>query len=169
MYTFQIHFLNKRQSVEMDFPSFLKKYTNPIRLINDDWLFLKLTKSDIRKFLWPIHKRWEKSSTIFCSQHPVPRGRPVSENLYRREYYYRCNHKSFSYDLQIFDIESIDSPNISPRKNLWTKILKNSVTSSRTRQLWNSVPTTPPPRSIQNESTGLIRFLKRSNINNILL
>ena len=50
------------------FASVLKKYTKPVLLIIDEWLLLKLTKSEARNLFELIHKREKKSSTIFCSQ-----------------------------------------------------------------------------------------------------
>lgn len=46
----------------------LKKYTNPVLLIIDEWLLLKLADPEARALFELIHKRRKHSSTIFCSQ-----------------------------------------------------------------------------------------------------
>ena len=51
-----------------NFRTVLKKYTNPIVLILDEWLLMKLTDDDAKNLFELIHKRRKKSSTIFCSQ-----------------------------------------------------------------------------------------------------
>ena len=51
------------------FKTVLKKYTNPVLLILDEWLLLKLTESEARDVFELIHKRRKRSSTIFCSQY----------------------------------------------------------------------------------------------------
>lgn len=44
------------------------KYTNPVLLILDEWLLLKLSESESKDIFELLHKRRKKSSTIFCSQ-----------------------------------------------------------------------------------------------------
>ena len=48
-----------------NFKTVLKKYTNPLLLIIDEWLLLKLTESEARDVFELIHKRRKRSSTIF--------------------------------------------------------------------------------------------------------
>ena len=55
--------------MEGNFATILKKYTNPVLLIIDEWLLLKLTESEARDVFELIHKRRKRSSTIFCSQY----------------------------------------------------------------------------------------------------
>ena len=50
------------------FQTVLKKYTNPLLLILDEWLLLRLTEDEARNLFELIHKRRKRSSTIFCSQ-----------------------------------------------------------------------------------------------------
>ena len=54
---------------EGKFASVLKKYANPVLLIIDEWLLLKLTEAEARDVFELIHKRRKKASTIFCSQY----------------------------------------------------------------------------------------------------
>lgn len=51
-----------------NFQTVLKKYTNPLLLILDEWLLLRLTEDEARNLFELIHKRRKRSSTIFCSQ-----------------------------------------------------------------------------------------------------
>ena len=44
------------------------KYANPVLLIIDEWLLMKLSEAEARNLFELIHKRRKKSSTIFCSQ-----------------------------------------------------------------------------------------------------
>lgn len=96
------------QAARMDgnFGTVLKKYTNPVLLIIDEWLLLKLTEAEARDVFELIHKRRKRSSTIFCSQ-------------YREAEWYQqiCGGEStladaimdrISYDSYKIDIESID-------------------------------------------------------------
>lgn len=96
------------QSAKADgnFASALKKYTNPVLLIIDEWLLLKLTEPEARDLFELIHKRRKRTSTIFCSQ-------------YRESEWYQqiCGGEStladaimdrISYDSYKIDIESID-------------------------------------------------------------
>ncbi|NLB53522.1 MAG: ATP-binding protein [Syntrophomonadaceae bacterium] len=46
----------------------MNKYTNPVLLILDEWLLLKLSESESKDIFELLHKRRKKSSTIFCSQ-----------------------------------------------------------------------------------------------------
>lgn len=82
------------------------KYANPVLLIIDEWLLLKLTESEARNLFELIHKRRKKSSTIFCSQ-------------FRESEWYQqiCSGEStladaimdrISYDSYKINIESID-------------------------------------------------------------
>ena len=105
------------QSARSDgnFTNVLKKYTNPVLLIIDEWLLLKLTESEARDLFELIHKRRKRSSTIFCSQ-------------YRESEWYQqiCGGEStladaimdrISYDSYKIDIESTDpSKDISMRE-----------------------------------------------------
>ena len=52
-----------------NFPTVLKKYTKPVLLIIDEWLFLPLSEAEARNLFELIHKRRKHSSTIFCSQY----------------------------------------------------------------------------------------------------
>ena len=100
---------------EGNFISILKRYTNPIVLIVDEWLLLKLTESEARDLFELIHKRRKRSSTIFCSQ-------------YRESEWYQqiCNGEStiadaimdrITYDSYKIDIESMDpSKDLSMRE-----------------------------------------------------
>ena len=94
-----------------NYSNVLKKYTNPVLLILDEWLLLKLTETEARDVFELIHKRRKRSSTIFCSQ-------------YRESEWYHqiCGGEStladaimdrISYDSYKIDIESID-----PKKDL---------------------------------------------------
>lgn len=47
----------------------LKKYTNPVLLIVDEWLLLKPTEAEQHDILELLHHRRKRSSTIFCSQY----------------------------------------------------------------------------------------------------
>lgn len=47
----------------------LKKYTNPVLLIIDEWLLLKPTQSECKDIFELLHGRRKRSSTIFCSQY----------------------------------------------------------------------------------------------------
>lgn len=82
------------------------KYANPVLLIIDEWLLLKLTESEARNLFELIHKCRKKSSTIFCSQ-------------FRESEWYQqiCSGEStladaimdrISYDSYKINIESID-------------------------------------------------------------
>ena len=51
------------------FKDVLKKYTNPVLLILDEWLLIPLSEKDSANLLELIHKRRKHSSTIFCSQY----------------------------------------------------------------------------------------------------
>ena len=51
------------------FREILKKYTNSVLLIIDEWLLLPLTEKDTLNLLELIHKRRRRSSIIFCSQY----------------------------------------------------------------------------------------------------
>ena len=51
------------------FKEVLKKYTNPVLLILDEWLLMKVSEEDSANLLELIHKRRKHSSTIFCSQY----------------------------------------------------------------------------------------------------
>ena len=90
------------------------KYANPVLLIIDEWLLLKLTESEARNLFELIHKRRKKSSTIFCSQ-------------FRESEWYQqiCSGEStladaimdrISYDSYKINIESID-----PSRDLFHK------------------------------------------------
>ena len=59
------------QSARSDgnFTNVLKKYTNPVLLIIDEWLLLQLTESEARDRFELIHKRRTRSSTLLCSQY----------------------------------------------------------------------------------------------------
>lgn len=46
----------------------MTKYTNPVLLILDEWLLLKLSESESKDIFELLHKRRKKSSTILCSQ-----------------------------------------------------------------------------------------------------
>ena len=89
-----------------NFPTVLKKYTKPVLLIIDEWLFLPLSEAEARNLFELIHKRRKHSSTIFCSQ-------------YRDHEWYQqiCGGEStladaimdrISYDSYKIDIESSD-------------------------------------------------------------
>lgn len=105
------------QAARMDgnFGTVLKKYTNPVLLIIDEWLLLKLSESDARDVFELIHKRRKRSSTIFCSQ-------------YRESEWYQqiCGGEStladaimdrISYDSYKINIDSIDpSKDLSMRE-----------------------------------------------------
>ena len=98
-----------------NFGTVLKKYANPVLLIIDEWLLLKLTEAQARDVFELIHKRRKRSSTIFCSQ-------------YRETEWYQqiCGGEStladaimdrISYDSYKIDIESIDpSKDLSMRE-----------------------------------------------------
>lgn len=47
----------------------MAKYANPVVLILDEWLLLKLTDSEQRDIFELLHRRHKESSTIFCSQY----------------------------------------------------------------------------------------------------
>ena len=51
------------------FREVLKKYTNPVLLIIDEWLLLKPTETEQHDILELLHRRRKRSSTIFCSQY----------------------------------------------------------------------------------------------------
>lgn len=98
-----------------EFAAILKKYTNPVLLIIDEWLLIKLSEAEARNVFELIHKRRKHSSTIFCSQ-------------YRESEWYQqiCGGEStladaimdrISYDSYKIDIESIDpSKDLSMRE-----------------------------------------------------
>ena len=48
-----------------NFGTVLKKYANPVLLIIDEWLFLKLTKAEARDGFELIHKRCKHESMTF--------------------------------------------------------------------------------------------------------
>ena len=97
------------------FTATLKKYTQPLLLILDEWLLLRLSEEEARNLFELIHKRRKKSSTIFCSQ-------------FRESEWYDqiCDGEStladaimdrISYDSYKIDIESTDpSKDISMRE-----------------------------------------------------
>lgn len=97
------------------FKTVLKKYTNPILLILDEWLLLRLSDDEARNLFELIHKRRKRSSTIFCSQ-------------FRESEWYQqiCGGEStladaimdrITYDSYKIDIESADpSKDISMRE-----------------------------------------------------
>lgn len=97
------------------FKTVLKKYTNPLLLIIDEWLLLRLTEDEAKNLFELIHKRRKRSSTIFCSQ------------FREREWYQQiCGGEStladaimdrITYDSYKIDIESTDpSKDISMRE-----------------------------------------------------
>lgn len=47
----------------------MAKYANPLVLILDEWLLLKPTESEQRDIFELLHRRRNKSTTIFCSQY----------------------------------------------------------------------------------------------------
>ena len=49
----------------------MKKYSNPVLLIIDEWLLLKPTATECKDIFELLHHRRKKSSTIFCSQYVV--------------------------------------------------------------------------------------------------
>lgn len=53
---------------EGSYKKVMTKYTNPVLLILDEWLLLKLSESESKEIFELLHKRRRKSSTIFCSQ-----------------------------------------------------------------------------------------------------
>lgn len=97
------------------FQTTLKKYTNPLLLILDEWLLLRLSEPEARNLFELIHKRRKRSSTIFCSQ-------------FRESEWYQqiCGGEStladaimdrIAYDSYKIDIESADpSKDISMRE-----------------------------------------------------
>lgn len=97
------------------FKTVLKKYTNPVLLILDEWLLLRLSDDEARNLFELIHKRRKRSSTIFCSQ-------------FRESEWYQqiCGGEStladaimdrITYDSYKIDIESSDpSKDISMRE-----------------------------------------------------
>lgn len=97
------------------FQATLKKYTNPLLLILDEWLLLRLSEPEARNLFELIHKRRKRSSTIFCSQ-------------FRESEWYQqiCGGEStladaimdrIAYDSYKIDIESADpSKDISMRE-----------------------------------------------------
>lgn len=97
------------------FKTVLKKYTNSILLILDEWLLLRLADDEARNLFELIHKRRKRSSTIFCSQ-------------FRESEWYQqiCGGEStladaimdrITYDSYKIDIESADpSKDISMRE-----------------------------------------------------
>ena len=97
------------------FKAVLKKYTNPVLLILDEWLLLRLTENEAKNLFELIHKRRRRSSTIFCSQ--------FRENEWYQQI---CGGEStladaimdrISYDSYKIDIESADpSKDISMRE-----------------------------------------------------
>lgn len=97
------------------FQTVLKKYTNPLLLILDEWLLLRLTEDEARNLFELIHKRRKRSSTIFCSQ--------FRENEWYQQI---CGGEStladaimdrIAYDSYKIDIESADpSKDISMRE-----------------------------------------------------
>ena len=97
------------------FRTVLKKYTNPVLLILDEWLLLRLTEDEAKNLFELIHKRRKRSSTIFCSQ--------FRENEWYQQI---CGGEStladaimdrITYDSYKIDIESADpSRDISMRE-----------------------------------------------------
>ncbi len=97
------------------FRAVLKKYTNPVLLILDEWLLLRLTEDEAKNLFELIHKRRKRSSTIFCSQ--------FRENEWYQQI---CGGEStladaimdrITYDSYKIDIESADpSKDISMRE-----------------------------------------------------
>lgn len=97
------------------FKTVLKKYTNPLLLILDEWLLLRLKEDEAKNLFELIHKRRKRSSTIFCSQ-------------FRESEWYQqiCGGEStladaimdrITYDSYKIDIDSADpSKDISMRK-----------------------------------------------------
>jgi DNA replication protein DnaC len=53
---------------ESSYKKMMTKYTNPVVLILDEWLLLKLSESESKDVFELLQKRRKKSSTIFCSQ-----------------------------------------------------------------------------------------------------
>jgi DNA replication protein DnaC len=53
---------------EGSYKKVMTKYTNPVLLILDEWLLLKLSEPESKDIFELLHKRRKKSSTIFCSQ-----------------------------------------------------------------------------------------------------
>lgn len=53
---------------EGNFQNVLKRYTKPTLLILDEWLLIRMNKSESRNLFELIHKRRKKASTTFCSQ-----------------------------------------------------------------------------------------------------
>lgn len=78
------------------FKEVLKKYTNPVLLILDKWLLMKVSEEDSVNLLELIHKRRKHSSTIFCSQ-------------YREEWYEKFGGKDNPLTDAIMDRIAFDS------------------------------------------------------------
>lgn len=98
-----------------NFVNVLKKYTNPVLLIIDEWLLLKLTESEARALYEFIHKRRKRSSIIFCSQY---RESEWYQQIYRGESTLAdAIMDRISNDSYKIDIESADpSKDISMRE-----------------------------------------------------
>lgn len=47
----------------------MAKYANPLVLVIDEWLLLKLTAIEQKDIFELLHRRRKRSSTIFCSQY----------------------------------------------------------------------------------------------------
>jgi DNA replication protein DnaC len=54
---------------EGEYKKVMKRYTNPVLLIIDEWLLLKPSPSELKDIFELLHGRRKRSSTIFCSQY----------------------------------------------------------------------------------------------------
>jgi len=100
---------------EGNYKKVMKKYTNSVLLIIDEWLLMKPTNMECKDIFELLHRRRRKSSTIFCSQYRVEgwyeqlggQDSPLADDILDR-----IVHDSYR-----IDIENIDpSKDISMRE-----------------------------------------------------
>jgi DNA replication protein DnaC len=98
----------------------LKKYTQPVLLIIDEWLLLKPTAEEEKLIFEIIHKRASKASTVFCSQYRVAEwydrlggtDSPLTDSILDR-----IIHNAYK-----IDIESTDSEKDVSMREIYSKI-----------------------------------------------
>lgn len=54
---------------EGNYRKVMEKYSNPVLLILDEWMLLKLTETEQKDIFELLHRRRKKSAITFCSQY----------------------------------------------------------------------------------------------------
>jgi hypothetical protein len=83
------------------FTKTIAAYAKVRLLILDKWLLIKITGNEVWNLLETIHKRHQKSSTIFCFQFaPTGWSGQISESTLADAILYRIAHSSYTLELK---------------------------------------------------------------------